>query len=66
MKHVVGPSLHKGPRPPSQEDRELHAAFLAGESYRAIARRIGRRPHYVELAIGRVEDERALQSSRTG
>lgn len=53
----VGPSTCKGPRPASDEDRELLAAYVAGETYAAIARRIRHSAEWVRKAVDRAHLE---------
>lgn len=52
-----GAGLHKARRPVTEEERAAYAAFGQGETYSAIARRIGRSAAWVTNAVERVHDE---------
>jgi hypothetical protein len=56
-KRKIGPTTRKGIRPVSGEDRAVYAAYLQGESYSAIARRLRRSPAWVTLAVERAHVE---------
>lgn len=55
--------VHKGLRKVSDIDRQCYGARATGEYYTAIAKRIGKSPEWVRLAVERVVLERAIRNA---